>query len=185
MQTCRRPLDTVPGYGVTLRTYRGTTASGLHPTIAMHFFRRTRRLTALTLLVTLLFAHSALAVAACLEHFQGAEQASSHAAHGYTGHSHSANPAGQFIPEEHAGQPHEAQPSDNLLCQIGCEVQAQARDYVKAFEIPAPVAGRAYLLAPTVLVLAWHIADLDSPPQYVAAAPPPLPRTILFSRFLI
>jgi len=50
-----------------------------------------------------------------------------------------------------AADHHDAAPGGDadghVLCQIACEAQAQSRDFVKALEIPAPVAHRVVAAA--------------------------------------
>lgn len=134
----------------------------------MRYFRpRSRRFTAFALLTALLFAHSALAVAACLQHL------------------HASHQVGSEDVASHDGHPGPAQSHDatGVLCQFGCETQAQARDYVKALEIPTPVGHKIYFVLPPLLALPWLELWVERPDHYLAAAPPPLPLTILLSRF--
>ena len=131
------------------------------------FHRHTRRLTTFIVLAALLFAHSSLAVAACIEHLQASHHehsAASHQADGHTGDTHH-------------------QHGHSLLCQIGCEAQAQSRDYVKAFEIPVPLAEKVYVVVPALVALAWPSIRVQHRGEYFSAAPPPLPLTILLSQF--
>ena len=132
------------------------------------FRRRSYRLSALVALAAVLFAHSALAVAACLDHFHAAHDTpAAHHAGGHTGHSHDHGPS--------HGQ--------SLLCQIGCEDQAQSRHYVKVFDLPAPVAQKVHVACAGGLLRALPEPRFERRRPFESAAPPPLPLTIVLSRF--
>lgn len=129
------------------------------------FSRYRRHLTAWLVLAAMVFAHSALAVAACIAHAETGQRTAAHEhGAGAMGHTHEGD-------------------SSSLLCQIGCEAQAQARVAPNTLEEPAPVAYKVAVLTPIIVGLVWPTLPVEAPSFYVSAAPPPLPLTILLSRF--
>lgn len=166
-----------------LTPYSGTALPfELHSGLALYnrmgwFPRHRRRLTAWLALAAMLFAHSALAVAACIVHAD--------AGHASAPHEHGAGQAAHAH-EHSGGQPAHTDESghrESLLCQIGCEAQAQARAAPNTLEEPAPIAYKVAVLTPMLVGLVWPTRPVEAPTFYVSAAPPPLPLTILLSRF--
>lgn len=136
-----------------------------------HLRRHTRRFSALVVLAALLFTHSALAVAACIEHLQA-------------GHGHHVAAV-----HEHGGQGgdahHDHGPAHghSLLCKAGCEDQVQSRHHMNAPALPAPVAQDAQPVPLPTFVRDGPPLRAERPKLVPPAAPPPLPLTILLSRF--
>jgi hypothetical protein len=131
------------------------------------FNRQSRLLIAFFAIAALIFAHSAMAMEACFQHLDATP---AEAAHGHA---------------DQAEHSHESDnDADSLLCQVHFQAKAQSRDYVKVFELPAPVAQAIFQAVPCLKANPWPVAPAQPRLRYASATHPP-PLLVLFSRLLI